>query len=280
MYADVNGVKLFYKTIGTGPPLMLMHGGLGGDHSFFLPWFEDIADQWTLILYDHRGNGRSRPIEWEGVSHDTWAADADALRAHLGYDKMSLLGHSYGGFLAQEYAARYQDRLDALVLLCTAPAMDYPKVILANAQARAKTPESVAAVEEAFSDVPLAHDEDFERVLKALGPLYFHQPNEFAEIASALMEDVVYSAAAWNHCSNVCLPDFNMMEKLPNITVPTLILSGADDWITPAEQGQRMHDALPNSDLVIFERSGHFPDIEERELFFQILRDWLAQHSN
>ena len=280
MYAEINGVNLFYTTVGSGPPLMLMHGGLGGDHTFFLPWFEDIADQWTLILYDHRGNGRSRPIEWEGVSHDTWAADADALRAYLGYEKISLLGHSYGGFLAQEYAARYQDRLDALILLCTAPALDYPDIIKANAEARAKTPEAIAAVDEAFSEEPLAKDEDFERVLKALGSLYFHRPDDFAEIISSIMDDVSFSAAAWNHCSNVCLPDFNMMEQLPKIEVPTLILSGADDWITPAEQGQRMHDALPNSDLVIFDKSGHFPDIEERELFFKTLRDWLSQHSS
>ena len=280
MYADINGVRLFYKTIGSGPPLMLMHGGLGGDYTFFLPWFEDIADQWTLILYDHRGNGRSRPIEWEGVTHDTWAADADALRAHLGYEKMSLLGHSYGGFLAQEYAARYQERLDALVLLCTAPAMDYPDIVRANAVARAQTPATVAAVDEVFSEEPLARDEDFARILGALGPLYFHRPDAYADEISAMMDEVSFSAAAWNHCNTECLPHFNTMEALPKIQVPTLILSGAHDWITPADQGQRMHGALPNSELVIFQESGHFPDIEDRPLFFQTLRNWLSQYTH
>ena len=279
MYAEVNGVKLYYQTVGSGPPLMLMHGGLGCDHSAYLPQFLDIADQWTLILYDHRGNGRSRPIEWQGVSHDTWAADADALREHLGHEKISLLGHSYGGFLAQEYAARYPERLEALILLCTAPAWDYGDIIQANARARAKTPEAIAAVDEALSDEPVARDADFERILKALAPLYFHRPEEFPEYVESFLADTVFSAAAWNHCSHVCLPEFNVMDELPKIQVPTLILSGADDWITPAEQGKRIHEAMPNSELVIFEKSGHVPNIEEEELCFKTLREWLARHS-
>lgn len=275
MYAEVNGVKLFYQTVGSGPPLMLMHGGLGCDHSSYLPQFLDIADQWTLILYDHRGNGRSRPIEWEGVSHDTWAADADALRAHLGYEKMFLLGHSYGGFLGQEYAARYPERLAGLVLLCTAPALDYPELIEANAEARASTSEAIAGVAEAFAPDPLAQDEDFESIMTRIGPLYFHQPDVFADAVNSVMANVKFSAAAWNHCSQHCMPEFNTMGVLPQVNVPTLIMSGADDWITPAEQGQRMHDVMPNSELVIFEKSGHFPYIEEEELFFRSLRDWL-----
>ena len=277
MYAEVNGVNLFYRTIGSGPPLMLMHGGLGCDHSYFLPWFEQMADQWTLILYDHRGNGRSRPIEWDGVSHDTWAADANALRAHLGYETMSLLGHSYGGFLGQEYAARYPETLDGLVLLCTAPALDYPETITANAEARAKTPEAVAAVAEAFAPDPLAKDEDFQSVMSRLGPLYFHRPDVFEDAVNSVMSNVKFSAAAWNHCSTECMPIFNTMETLPTIEVPTLVIGGADDWITPGDQSQRIHDAMPNSELVIFEQSGHFPYIEEEELFYQTLRNWLSR---
>ena len=280
MYAEVNGVKLFYQTMGSGPPLMCMHGGLGADHSSYIPQFLELTDQWTLILYDHRGNGRSRPIEWEGVTHETWAADADALREYLGYEKMSLLGHSYGGFLAQEYAARYQERLDALILLCTAPAWDYGEVIEANARARAKTPETLAAVEEALTEEPVAEDEDFQRILKLMAPLYFHRPEEFPEFVEAFLQDTIFSAAAWNHCSSVCLPEFNMMAELPKIQVPTLVLSGIDDWITPAEQGRRIHEALPNSELVIFEKSGHVPNIEENELFFRTLREWLSKHSH
>ena len=105
MEARVNGTTLYYETIGQGTPMFIMHGGLGMDHSYFRPWLDALADQVTLVYYDHRANGRSeRPANLDGVTHATWAADADALREHLGYDQILLFGHSYGGFLAQEYA--------------------------------------------------------------------------------------------------------------------------------------------------------------------------------
>ena len=107
MIADVGDTRLFYQTAGNGSPILLMHGGLGLDHTCFLPWLEPLADDRTqLIFYDHRGNGRSeRPADWNAVTHLTWADDADALRAHLGHERVVALGHSYGGFLALEYAS-------------------------------------------------------------------------------------------------------------------------------------------------------------------------------
>ena len=203
-----------------------------------------------------------------------------------------LCGHTWGmkpyrywviltaAFWGQEYAVRYPERLDGLVLLCTAPALDYPDIIQANAEARAKTPDAVAGVEEAFAPDPLARDEDFGNIMKRIGPLYFHNPEEHEEGVNSVMANVQFSAPAWNHCSEHCMPEFNTMEALPNIEVPTLIISGADDWITPAEQGQRMHDVIPNSELVIFEKSGHFPYIEEEGAFFQTVREWLSDRGS
>jgi len=117
--------------------MLLMHGGLGLDHSAFPPYFDNLGDLLTLIYYDHRGNGRSaRPDSFEAITHATWVDDADALRAQLGYEQIILFGHSYGGFLAQEYALRYPERLAGLILCCTAPAIDYMPLIQANAAAR------------------------------------------------------------------------------------------------------------------------------------------------
>ena len=116
MFANVNGTRLFYETEGDGPPLMFMHGGLGFDHTYFRPWVDPLAEDYTLIFYDHRGNGRSeRPASLDDVFHSTWADDGDALREHLEIEKMVLLGHSYGGLLAQHYALRHQDHLRGLI---------------------------------------------------------------------------------------------------------------------------------------------------------------------
>lgn len=255
---------------------MFMHGGLGADHSYFPHAFNQLGDDYELIYYDHRGNGRSRPVDLTGATHATWAEDADALRQHLGHDKMVLIGHSYGGFLAQEYALRFADNLDGLILLCTAPALDYPEVLEANAEAKAKSQAELDAVDAAFSDEPIKDDAQYEAMMGNLESLYFHNYEAFKDQAHEMMKDMQFSAAAWNHVSEHCLPDFDMVPHLSKVNTPTLIVSGAHDWVTPvAEGGQRIHDQLPNSELVVFEQSGHYPFIEENERFFNILRDWL-----
>src|SRR5262245_40429585 len=114
----VRDVSLFVEVIGTGPPLVLMHGGPSVDH-WTLAAFRRLADSSTLVFYDHRCNGHSAGPP---VTSMTWAnltADADALRAELGFGEWAVLGHSFGGHVALEYATRYPDRVSRLVLLDT-----------------------------------------------------------------------------------------------------------------------------------------------------------------
>jgi proline iminopeptidase len=272
MFAHVNGTDLYYHTHGVGRPVLLMHGGLGLDHAALPPAFDDLGDQATLIYYDHRGNGRSaRPASFDDVTHATWVDDA--LRAQLGYERIILFGHSYGGFLAQEYALRYPERLDGLILCCTAPALDYMDVIQANAAARGR-PEQLAALGDAFSR-PMIGDADFGAIWRALAPLYYKRYD--AEASARMDAATVYSGSAWNHVNANCLPFFNVLDRLGEIKTPTLIISGADDWITPpAQGGQRLHAGIPGSELVVFEESGHWPFIEDPERFKQIVREWIA----
>src|SRR5215208_2944232 len=111
-------VSLFFDVIGHGDPLLLMHGGPGADHWTLLP-FERLADPFTLIFYDHRGNGRSVGAPVTSMTWENLTADADALRQRLGFDKWAVLGHSFGGKVALEYALRYPQSLSHLVLLDT-----------------------------------------------------------------------------------------------------------------------------------------------------------------
>jgi proline iminopeptidase len=274
MLAQVNGTELFYTTHGHGRPMLVMHGGLGLDHAYFRPWLDALGDDAELIYYDHRGNGQSaRPDDWSAVTHATWADDADALRARLGHDQLVVFGHSYGGFLAMEYALRHQEHLAGLILSCTAPVLDYPEVMLANAQRRG-TPAQVAAVTHDLAD-PTDSDEGFRQVMGTLLPLYFKRYDP--EIGRQIDGASIYSGGAFSHSFRNCLPSFNLLPRLGEITVPTLILAGREDWITPPAQGaERLHAGIPNSQLVIFEESGHFPFIEEGERFNAVVTDWLG----
>jgi len=274
MYAQLNDTQLFFERVGKGQPLLVMHGGLGLDRTYFRPWLDRLGQQVELVYYDHRGNGRStRPATMEGITHETWAADADALRARLGFDKIILFGHSYGSFLAQEYALRFRNHLKGLILSNTAPVFDYVPVIQANAAARG-TPDALVALGEVFGRA-MSDDDDWRSHWTRILPLYFRRFDP--RIGKTMDEATSYSAAAWNHVNANCLPKFNTLARLKEIAVPALVLAGGDDWITPAEQNRRVHAELPNAEFAIFEASGHFPFIEEADKFVTTVGNWIAE---
>lgn len=266
---------LFHAVEGSGTPILFMHGGLGWDHTLFRPWLDPLTDDYRLIFYDHRGNGRSpRPTDWSQLDHATWVADADHLRAELGLDRMFLFGHSYGGFLALEYALRNPDRLLGLILCGTAPVMDYPEVVGRNAQERA-TPEQMATVQEVFSG-PVADDASFERIVRTIAPLYYHRPE--ALDLCAIYDGVLWSGQAFNRAFYGCVAEYDVLARLCDIHVPALVLGGRHDWIMPpAEATERLHRGLPQAAVQMFEQSGHFPWIEESESFVSTIRWWLGE---
>jgi len=143
---------------------------------------------------------------------------------------------------------------------------------MANAQSRG-TPEQVQAVIAGLS-APVADDASLQQLLTTILPLYFNTYDP--EVGKQMDDAIQYSAQGFNQGMGVCLPTFNVLSRLGEITVPTLVMAGRHDWITPPAQGaERLHAGLPNSKLVIFEESGHFPFIEEHDKFVTTVRDWL-----
>src|SRR5512144_866008 len=117
-HMQIRDVSLFVKVMGQGYPLLLMHGGPGLDHTSLLA-LQPLADQFTLVFYDHRCNGRSAGAELSSMTFENLTADADALRQKLGFAQWAVLGHSFGGNVALEYALRYPQNLSHLVLMNT-----------------------------------------------------------------------------------------------------------------------------------------------------------------
>lgn len=264
----VGDTHLFLQTKGEGIPIVLFHGGLGLDHTYLPPYFDALADHYQVTYYDHRGNGRSeKPADYSTLDFDVFTSDADAVRQHLGHDKVIVIGHSYGGFIAQKYACKYPDSLLGLVLIDTVPAFDYHPAPSGNE-------EQMAAFGEAFTR-PMADDDDWRKTWTTLVQMYFH--NYDAAVGDVLDANTHYVAAAWNQASAL-LATFNTLEDLPNITVPTLVACGEHDFITPPEHGaKRIASLIPNAQLEIFTNSGHYPFIEDQQSFFTILRTWLKQ---
>jgi proline iminopeptidase len=244
-----------------------MHGGLGLDHTYLSPGLDPLGERLRLVYYDHRGHGRSGRPPIESLTFERLCADADALRAHLGADQVAVLGHSYGGFIALEYALRYPRRLGALLLVDTAPAFDYLEEVTTLARDKGATDEVIAALAE-----PAVEDADLERTLKIIAPLYYHQFDAIR--AERQLGRTIYSAAAGNRGDEL-LAAYDVTARLGEIVAPTLVLVGRDDFICPPPQARRLQEHIPGAELVVFERSGHFPFVEEPDEFFRSVRAWL-----
>lgn len=269
---SLNGTELFYKVVGDGEPCLVMHGGMGFDHTMVHPGLDGLSDMFRLIYYDHRGNGRSgRPplhtLTWEQLAHD-----ADALRGHLGCDRMSIVAHSFGAFPALEYALRYPGSLYRLILVAAVPAFDYFPQVVANMKARGASDELIALFD--FSKV--TNDEVFKTCLYQLAPLYFHRPTP--ELIDRALGRVRFCAEACRVTPSL-IASYSMESRLPQIRAKTLIMAGADDFVTPLSQVRRLYEGIPHAEMVVFGHSGHLPYLEEPERFVQAVRDWVMDFS-
>jgi proline iminopeptidase len=272
MRAQVNGTDLFYESLGEGAPLHLLHGGLGLDHTYLLGALASLSRRHQLVLPDLRGNGRSSRKGLDAVTLETWADDVEALRAHLGQGRIVLFGHSFGSFVAQMFALRHPGSLRGLILCSSAPAFDHVAVIDANARARG-TPEQVAALSSAIGNPP-SSDEEFRRGWKAILPLYFHRWDP--ALGAAMDERTVYSAAGYV-ASARCLASFDTRPRLREITAPTLLISGDDDFVTPLEQGlERLAKGIAGAEAAVIEGAGHFPFLERQQATVDAIARWLA----
>ena len=119
-FVDANGVMIYYVALGRGEPLLIVHGGPGASHDYFLPYLLPLARHNRLMFIDERGSGRSQKLEDpSGYTVENMVEDVEAVRIALHLGKITLLGHSYGGALAQAYALKYQKNLTHLILAST-----------------------------------------------------------------------------------------------------------------------------------------------------------------
>src|SRR5580658_5042836 len=136
-FVDAHGVLIYYVTFGKGPPLMIVHGGPGADHTYFLPYLLPLARTHRLIFIDERGSGRSQRLQDTSLyTVENMVEDVEDVRTALKLGKISLLGHSYGGVLAEAYALKYQQNLTHLILNSTFPSTKQMNEVLAREKAQ------------------------------------------------------------------------------------------------------------------------------------------------
>jgi proline iminopeptidase len=272
---SIRGASLFVKVIGQGYPLVLMHGGPGQDYTSLLD-LKALADQFTLIFYDHRCNGHSMGADLSSMTWENLTADADALRQSLGFDRWAVLGHSFGGQVALEYALRYPQALSHLVLMNAGGdnwwvQQNAPELI-------GKRGYSAAAVEAArrFFNGQVTVGEYLPAFFK-FAWAYFYRVNLLA-----LAREVVLGPGPTLRPETTIfgysrlLDGWTVMDRLGEIKIPTLVLAGRHDFLFPPEHQAILADRLPNAKLVLVERAGHNPHMERTAEVIRAVRDFVG----
>ncbi|HET9521092.1 MAG TPA: alpha/beta hydrolase, partial [Candidatus Limnocylindrales bacterium] len=253
---QIRDASLFVEVVGHGDPLLLMHGGPGLDHVSLTP-FRELADRHTLVFYDHRCNGRSTGPPVTSMTWENLTADADALREELGFERWAVLGHSFGGNVALEYALRYSERVSRLVLLDTAGdarwSQQYAAEVLAG---RGFSPATVAVARRYYSG--RIAPKDFVRASLRLLPAYDHRFS-LLRLAREML------GGGWRAQMRPGALEFggqmtrgwSVMDRLGEIRAPTLVIAGHDDFLFPPESQALLAAGIPNARLRIIERAGH-----------------------
>jgi pimeloyl-ACP methyl ester carboxylesterase len=202
-YADVNGLNVYYETMGTGRPLILLHGGLGSGEMFG-PVRSALAESHQLIIPDLQGHGRTADID-RPIDIRLMADDIAALIDHLELEKPDLVGYSLGGGVALQTAVKYPDKVGRLVIASAHAWRDAipPEMLAQQAQVN-------AAAAEFLKDTPMY------QLYQRVAP----RPEDFPRLLDKMGESMAQ--------------DFNFSEEVRGLQVPTLIVAADADMAPPS----------------------------------------------
>ncbi len=289
-FVDAGGVLIYYKTFGKGEPLVILHGGPGASHDYFLPHLLPLARKNKLVFIDERGCGRSQKLDsTSGYTVENMVEDVEAVRQTLDLGRINLLGHSYGGVLAQAYALKYQQNLAHLILCSTFPSTAKMNEVFIRIKEK-MAPELRQRIDKMEKEGLYGHGKEYEKnrytneyMIAAWGEGYFpylYQNNpdpNYDPVANGIMAWDVYREM-WGSDGEYII-DGNLIsveytDRLSSLTVPTLITVGDNDECAPS-LSQEMNQKIPGSKLVIFPKSGHMTFVDQPALFMSAINDFL-----
>jgi proline iminopeptidase len=272
------GATIYYEVFGSGSgtPLFVANGGPGFDHQYL-----HVSDAWDtlaqtrrIVMWDQRGTGRSGPLKpGQSCTLADQINDLDALRAHLGFDKIDLMGHSWGGFLVMAYAARYPEHIVHLIISDSAAPRWSDTLFLFK-----DVYPDVTAREDGYAFVSDLNEKDSAAAREASTELYesmlFYSPEHRDEFAARMANDKEYYEI--NRAVNRDVTRFDLNPEIKKFRFPTMVMCGRFDMNVAPVIAYKIHQAIPRSKFVVFEKSGHMPFFEEPAKFVQVLTEFLS----
>lgn len=263
-FAPVAGGELYYRQVGEGRALVVIHGGPDFDHTYLLPDFDRLSAAYRLVYYDQRGRGRWRGrLDLDTIKIETYVADLEGLRRHLDLDSMAVVGHSWGAIVALHYALRHPERVSHVALINSAPASHEDMLRMRTQRLRRNSmhkdrltelmpgyargdPEAVAEYYRIDFGTTFRRIEDVQR-------LKLEWSRKDIESGRAI-EKRLSQGLIWSE-------GYSLLPALAAVRAPTLVIHGDYDFI-PIECAEHIVEAIPGARLAVIPDSGHFSYID------------------
>lgn len=274
-YKTINGVEIYFKTIGTGTPLLVVHGGPGLAHNYLYSYFSELSDQYQLIFYDQRANGLSSGDDDEkNITMFNMVEDIEELRQSFNIDKLNLIGQSFGGLIAMSYAVKYPEHMCSLLILESATANPESEITFEESLQNRMSPEDkkeLSQLEEQLGS-SLDRAEIMIKYFSILFKYYFFDESKASLLSMDYLTDDMVRKLFLS--GRLIEADPELLNSLSVISCPTLIIHGDYDPI-PVEDITLIQREIKDSELHVLKDCGHFAHIEKNKQYFTIIREFL-----
>ncbi len=263
----LNDMKLWYKVSGSGPVCLMPTPAWGPSSDLYFRTLQSMEKYFTIVYIDSRGTGRSGRAKT--LQEYTWGHlvdDLEALRVHLKQDTVWLIGHSGGGVQVLHYACRHPNRVGGLVLLNTSAVWDSSRETEVRKRMTRRKGESwYDDALKAWQSNPRT-DKDIKKWIKAIDPFYWSDPTKAEQFKHDFAAESI-SVTAFAATEESKRRSWDLRNSLKKVTAPALIIVGDDDFISSPQSATILHLSLKNSKLLLLEECGHFPWLEQPEVF-------------
>lgn len=253
-----DGASLYITEFGKGDTVLVVHGGFGAEHSYLLPAFMSLANDYHFVFYDQRGSLRS-PCPDSTITIKQHIDDIEIIREELGLNEIEIVAHSMGGYLAMSYAAEYTDKVKNLILVSSPPAKCNIDSLIESIEIQTLERKERADVIEELDKYSLNQSELTDRqsyIKKCIhfGAINLHNVKKWKAVRQGVL---YYSPVAADLSSkSMSSPSWNFINTLKEQEIPISILHGDDDYL-PYTFHNSWKDSLRNVESYIIENAGH-----------------------